>query len=51
MGDLAQLLQQFGGGGGGGMAAAANIPIMDTAETVHISSMALMKMLLVQLDY
>lgn len=45
MGDLAQLLQQFGGGGGGGMAAAANIPIMDTAETVHISSMALIKML------
>ena len=25
MGDLAQLLQQFGGGGGGGMGAAANI--------------------------
>ena len=45
MRDLAQLLQQFGGGGGGGMAAAANIPIMDTAETVHISSMALIKML------
>ena len=44
MGDLAQLLQQFGGGGGG-MGAAANIPIMDTAETVHISSMALIKML------
>ena len=41
-----QLLQQFGrGGGGGGAGAGANIPVADTAETIQISSMALLKML------
>eukprot|EP01051_Picozoa_sp_SAG22_P006446 SAG22_NODE_422_length_10687_cov_4.448149_7_plen_87_part_00 len=41
--DLARMLQQAQGGGGGGGGAEA--PIMDTAETIQISSLALLKML------
>ena len=43
---LQQLLSQFGGGGGGpGGGAAAEVAVADTAETIQISSMALLKML------
>ena len=40
-----RLLQQMNSqaGGGGGMAAPRDQPMMDTAETVHISSLALLK--------
>ncbi len=41
-----RLLQMGGGGGlGGARQAAADAPMPDTAETVHISSLALLKML------
>ena len=44
---LQQLLSQFGGGGGGGGAGGGGVdlPVNDTAETIQISSMALLKML------
>jgi 26S proteasome regulatory subunit N11 len=42
---MEQLLRQFGQGGGGGRGGGADVPIMDTAETVHISSMSLIKMI------
>lgn len=38
-----RMLQQ--GGGGGGAAAAASGPVMDTSETIYISSLSLLKML------
>jgi 26S proteasome regulatory subunit N11 len=41
---LAQL--QGMGGGGGGMAQRSDEPLRDTAETIHISSLALLKMLI-----
>ena len=40
---LQRLLQNMGGGGGGGPVPDA--PAVDTAEKVHISSLALLKML------
>ena len=46
MSNLQQLLQQLQGGGGMGAGAAAggmDIPVADTAETIQISSMALIK--------
>lgn len=46
MASLQQLLQQFGGGGGAGAAGGGvDLPVADTAETIQISSMALLKML------
>ena len=48
MANLQQLLQQLQGGGGMGVGAAAggmDIPVADTAETIQISSMALIKMI------
>jgi 26S proteasome regulatory subunit N11 len=42
---LQRLLTQSQGGGGSGGMAATDAPIMDTAETVHISGLALLKML------
>ena len=41
--DLARMLQQAQGGGMG--MGAADAPVMDTAETIQISSLALLKML------
>ena len=40
---LQQMLAQFGGGGGGGAGGGADLPVADTAETIQISSMALLK--------
>uniref|UniRef100_A0A7S2WFK7 MPN domain-containing protein n=1 Tax=Mucochytrium quahogii TaxID=96639 RepID=A0A7S2WFK7_9STRA len=46
MDNLMRLLQHGGGGGMGGMrGGGADTPMPDTAETVHISSLALLKML------
>ena len=48
MANLQQLLQQLQGGGGMGVGTAAggmDIPVADTAETIQISSMALIKMI------
>ena len=42
---LQQMLQQFGGGSGGAPGGGADLPVADTAETIQISSMALLKML------
>lgn len=39
------LLRQMGMGMGGGEEAAADVPVPDTAETIYISSLALLKML------
>ena len=53
MSNLQQLLQQLQGGGGMGAGAAAggmDIPVADTAETIQISSMALIKMIKVSHD-
>lgn len=41
---MQNLLAQLGGGGGG--AARSDEPLRDTAETIHISSLALLKMLI-----
>ncbi len=43
--DLMRLLQQSGGGGLGMRGGGSDAPMPDTAETVHISSLALLKML------
>merc|ERR1711981_404800 len=45
MDNLQQLLRQMQGGGGGGMAQGAPANKCDTAETIHVSSLALLKML------
>jgi hypothetical protein len=42
---LQRLLNQGGMGGGGGGPAAGDAPQQDTAETVYVSSLALLKML------
>jgi 26S proteasome regulatory subunit N11 len=41
---LQRLLQNMGGGGGAG-GRTPDVPAVDTAEKVHISSLALLKML------
>lgn len=45
MENLQQLLGQARGGGGGAEAAAGDQPSPDTSEQIHISSLALLKML------
>ena len=40
-----RLMRQLAGLGGGGGAAGADVPVVDTSETIYISSLALLKML------
>jgi hypothetical protein len=43
--DLQQLLGRAGAGGAGGAEAGVDQPVADTSEQIHISSLALLKML------